>query len=519
MKGITRCAAGMLVLLLVASSAAAEEKIYWDVVQKIREEGFDNSHVMEDVSWLVDVFGPRNSKSSGYLRSVKWARDRLEEYGLSNARLEPFEFAVGWENKYTSVHMMTPVYAPILAYPAPWSAGTDGKITAQVRYVNTREIASEEDLEQYRGKLEGLIVFVSPIQPVPAHFPYKPLRFTDEELDAMSEIQIPVRGAEPDGRRRRGRGREGGMSQDDVFDFIMAQRAAAIVRPAERNGMGIVDGAVNGYAMRKRMWEADAPPPIREIILAAEHYNRIMRIMEKDIPVEMEIDIQVDFPAGDPIDYNVIAEIPGTDLAHEIVIVGGHLQSEPIGAGAIDNASGSVASMEAVRILKAIGVKPRRTIRIGLWGGHEMGTIGNRHHVRENFADVEKKEYKKDYHNLSAYFNVDIGTGRIRGVSIMGNEEMRSIFLEWIKPLKNLGMTHIYTTGSQHEAYREVGLPGFYFDHDRRTIDDMNSHTNMDLYERLDPDGLKQASVVLAALVYHAAMRDEKLPRIAPLPW
>jgi Zn-dependent M28 family amino/carboxypeptidase len=233
----------------------------------------------------------------------------------------------------------------------------------------------------------------------------------------------------------------------------------------------------------------------------------------------MELDIQVDFPAGEPIDYNVIAEIPGTDLAHEIVIVGGHLQSEPIGAGAIDNASGSVASIEAVRILKAIGVKPRRTIRIGLWGGHEMGTIGNRHHVRENFADAETQEYKKDYHNLSAYFNVDIGTGRIRAIPALGSEQLRAIFLEWMKPLRNLGMTHVYTNGSNHEAYREVGLPGFYFDHDRRTIDDMNSHTNQDLYERLDPDGLKQASVVLATFVYHAAMRDEKLPRIAPLPW
>ncbi|MCK5557172.1 MAG: M28 family peptidase, partial [Candidatus Hydrogenedentes bacterium] len=175
--------------------------------------------------------------------------------------------------------------------------------------------------------------------------------------------------------------------------------------------------------------------------------------------------------------------------------------------------------MEVVRIFKESGIKPRRTIRIGLWGGHEMGVIGNRSHVNKNFADVKKKEYKKDYHNLSAYFNLDIGTGRIRGVSIMGNEVLRSIFLEWMKPLHNLGMTHLCSTGMAHEAYREVGLPGFYFDHDRRQIDDMNSHSNMDLYERLEPEGLMQASVVLATFAYHAAMRDEKLPRIAPLPW
>ena len=509
---------GVFLTVLMTASVSAEEKVHWDVVQKIMEEAFDNSHVMEDASWLVDVFGPRNSKSSGYVKATHWAKQRLEDYGLSNVRLEPYAFGVGWENRYTSVHMMTPQYMPIVAYPAAWAAGTDGKIRAQVKYLNAEEITSEEDLEQYRGKLNGFIVFVSPIQKVPPHFPYIPTRFTDEELDAMSEIKIPVRSTDSEERRGR-RSRGDRLSQEQIFDFITAEGAGAIVRPDGRNGFGIVDAAVNGYSMNKRLWETDAPAPITEVVIAAEHYNRMMRIMEKGIPVEMELDIKVDFIRGEPVDHNVIAEIPGTDLAHELVLIGGHLQSEPVGAGAIDNACGVVASMEAARILKAIGVKPRRTIRVGLWGGHEMGTIGNRHHVRENFADPKTKEYKKDYHNLSAYYNLDIGTGRIRGVSIMGNEVLRSIFLEWMKPLRNLGMTHLYTTGSAHEAYREVGLPGFYFDHDRRKIDDMNSHTNADLYERLEPEGLKQASVVLATFAYHTAMRDEKLPRIAPLPW
>ena len=509
---------GMFIAVFLTASVSAEEKVHWDVVQKIMEEAFENSRVMENVSWMTDVFGPRNSKSSGYVAASEWAKNKLEEYGLSDARLEPFEFGVGWENKYTSVHMMTPQYSPIIAYPAAWSAGTDGRIRAQVKYVNTEEITSEKDLEQYRGELEGLIIFVSPIQKVSPHFEYKPTTYTDEELDAMSEIKIPVRGAEAE-ERRGPRSRGDRLSQERIFDFIMAEGAEAIVRPDGRNGFGIVDAAVNGYSMRKRMWETDAPPPINEVVIAAEHYNRIMRIMEKDIPVEMEIEIKVDFIRGEPVDYNVVAEIPGTDLAHEIVVVGGHLQSEPVGTGAIDNAAGAVASMEAVRILKAIGAEPRRTIRVGLWGGHEMGLYGNRHHVRENFADREKMEYKKDYDNLVAYFNMDIGAGRIRGVSIMGNEVLRSILLEWMKPLHNLGMTHLFTTGMTHEAYSEVGLPGFYFDHDRKPIDDMNAHTNMDLYERIDPEGLKQASVVMATFAYHAAMRDEKLPRIAPLPW
>jgi carboxypeptidase Q len=510
---------GLFLLLMAVSSVSAQEPVYYDVVQKIMEEAFENSQVMENASWLCDVYGPRNSKSSGYVAASEWAVKKLKEYGLANARLEPFDFGVGWENKYTSVHMMTPQYMPIIAYPAAWSAGTDGKIRAQVKYVNTEEITSEADLEQYRGKLKDLIIFIRPIQKVSPHFEYIPTRFTDEELDKMAQIPIPVSGSGTEERRRGRRSRGERLSREQIYDFIFAEGAAAVVRPGGRNGFGIVDAAVNGYSMRRRMWETDAPAPITEVIIAAEHYNRMMRIMEKDIPVEMEIEIKVDFIRGEPVDYNVIAEIPGTDLAHEIVIVGGHLQSEPVGTGAIDNASGAVASMEAVRILKAIGVKPRRTIRIGLWGGHEMGVIGNRSHVSKNFADVKKKDYKKDYHNLSAYFNMDIGTGGIRGVSIMGNEVLRSIFLEWMKPLHNLGMTHLFPNGMAHEAYSEVGLPGFYFDQDRRKIDDMNSHTNMDLYERLVPEGLMQASVVMATFTYHAAMRDEKLPRIAPLPW
>ena len=261
------------------------------------------------------------------------------------------------------------------------------------------------------------------------------------------------------------------------------------------------------------------PPKPTELVLAVEHYNRMMRILEKDIHVEMEIEIRTSFFRGNPNDHNVIAEIKGTDLADEIVIVGGHIQSESFGTGAMDNAAGVVTAMEAVRILKAIGVKPRRTIRVGLWGGHEIGTLGNRAHVRKHFADPVKKEYKKDYDNFVVYFNMDIGPGRVRGIGCAGSEVLRAIFKEWIKPLHGIGMAHIFTNGAMHSAYTEVGLLGLTFDHDRKEIDDWNAHTNMDVYERLFPDGMMQTAVVVATLAYHAAMRDEKLPRVAPLPW
>ena len=504
-----------------AARQPAPEPVYWEVVDRLMEEAFERSEVMDTASWLIDVFRPRNSKSSGYVGASEWARDRLEQYGLSNARLEPFEFGVGWENKFTSVHMMAPQYMPMIAYPAAWSAGTHGKIRASVVHVDFESIASEAELEQYRGRLDDRILLIAPVQEVSAHFEYLPTRFTDEELDGMAEIPIPLGGSEP--AERRGRLRRDGLSREAFYDFVFAEGALAVVRPDGRgNGHGIVDAAVNGYSMTRRMWETTAPPPVVEVIVAAEHYNRIVRILDKGIPVEMEIEIEAEFSGSDTsdtTDTNVIAELPGSDLAHEIVIIGAHLQSEPVGTGAIDDASGVASSMEAMRILKAIGVQPRRTIRVGLWGGHEMGSFGNRSHVAANFADVNTQEYKADYNNFSGYFNMDIGTGRIRGISTMGNEELRSIFLEWMKPLRGLGFTHLYPDARTHEAYSEVGLLSFYLDQDRRQIDDMNSHTNQDLYERLEPKGLMQAAVVMASLAYHAAMRNEKLPRTDPRPW
>jgi carboxypeptidase Q len=507
---------GLLILILSASSISAQEPIYWDVVQKIMEEEFENSHAMDNASWLSDVFGARNSKTPSYIEAAKWVKERLEEYGLSDARLEPYEFGTGWENKYTSVHLMAPNYMPIIAYPAPWTAGTDGKVRAPVIYINFNEITSEADLQQYRGKLRDKIIFTVAKQDITPHFEPMARIFTKEQLDEMAQIPIGPRASE-ERYRRRSRD-EDRLSRKQIVDFVAAEGAVAVVRTDGRRDFGTVDAGVDGYTVSNRLWEVDVTPPLADLVMAAEHYNRIMRILEREIPVEMEVEIRVNFIRGDPHDYNVVAEIPGSDLAHEIVVCGAHLQSEPVGTGATDNAAGTVVAMEAVRILKTLGVKPRRTIRVGLWGGHEMGLFGNRAHVRKHFADPETKEYKADYHNLCAYFNVDHGSGRIRGVSIMGSEATRSILAEWIKPLKALGMSHLFTTGMAHEAYSEVGLPGFYFVQDRMDME-TNVHSNMDMYDRLVEENLMVNSVILATLVYHAAMRDEKLPRIAPLPW
>ena len=517
MKSILTFVSVILVMVFSVTTVSAEEEVHWDMVDKIMEEAFENSKAMENASWISDVFGARNSKTPSYIKSAEWVKERLDDYGLSNARLEPFMFGTGWETKYSSVHLMEPNYMPIIAYPAPWTAGTNGRVQAGVIYIDFGDIRSKEDLEQYRGKVKDKIIFTVPKQEIKPHFEPIATKFTEEQLDEMSKISVGSTDSEYRDRGE-GRRREKRFTRKDVVDFMASQGAVAVVRTDGDRDFGTVAACVDGYTVDHKLWELGGNIPLADLIMAAEHYNRIMRILEKDVPVEMEIEIRVNLIEGDPNDYNVVAEIPGTDLAHEIVVVGAHLQSEPVGTGATDNAAGTVISMEAVRILKALGVKPRRTIRVGLWGGHEMGTFGNNSHVSNNFADPVKKEYKKDYHNLSAYFNVDHGSGKIRGVNIMGNEEIRGIFSEWIKPLKPLGMAHLFSSGMAHESYSRVGLPGYYFLQDRMDME-TNVHSNMDMFDRLDEENLKVNSVILATFVYHAAMRDEKLPRVAPLPW
>ncbi len=528
MKPVRGFIAGLFLLCMFVSSVFAQEKVYWDVVQKIMKEAFENPQVMENASWLSDVFGPRDANTPSYRAAAEWVKKKLVEYGLTNVRLEPYEFGVGCANEYISVHMVSPQYMPIIAYPAPWSSGTDGKIRARVIYINFNDIGSETDLKQYRGKLRDAILFVSPKQKITPHFEPMATKFTDEELDEMAMIPVAPKVSEMEielrRQGRRGRRTSGDrLSRQRIIDFVFAEGAVAIAHPDGRHDFGTV--STSSYIRGIRPWDENAPPNPTELVLAAEHYNRIMRILEKGIPVEIEAEVRMTFYRDELTDYNVIAEIPGTDMADELVLCGGHLHTVPVGTGATDNAAGVVTAMEAVRILQAVGLKPRRTIRVGFWSAHEIGLLGNRAHVRKHFADRNTKEYKKDYHNLVAYFNVDHGSGKIRAVSTLGNEVIRSIFSEWMKPLHSLGMKHLIPAGvsiggnpGNHEAYAEVGLPGYYFYQDRMDMD-TNAHTNMDMYDRLVPENLMTNAVILATFVYHAAMRNEKLPRIAPLPW
>ena len=509
----------MTVMMTFGLSAVAQETVHWDVVQRIMEEGFKNSHIMEDVSTMTDVFGPRLAKSPAYFSAAKWAKKKFEEYGLENVHLEPYEFGVGWNLEYTSVHMMSPQYMPIIAYPQSWSSPTKGKVQGRVVYINFQEITSEADLAQYRGKLRNAIIFTVPKQKMYLRWTPEANLYSNEMLDKMAQIptmddkeeyieNIP-RAPELDRRVRP----VYQFPRRKIIDFLLSERIAAI---ASTDGL-YDDGTVQVTRVARRPWAKDAPKQPASFILAAEHYNRIMRIIEKGIPVEMEVELRAKYTDKDLTGHNIIAELPGTDLADEVVMAAAHFDGCVAGTGAEDNACGAVHVMEAARILKAIGIKPRRTIRFALWDGHEAGHSGARVYCGKHFVDPETGKHLRDYEKLSGYYNLDYGTGRIRGIYLFHNYLAKPILTEWMKPFHDLGMKHCFLIPSYDagtEGYHNVGLPAFKFCQDPVENDSRTYHSNMDVYDRIVPEYLKQGAVIVASFLYHTAMRDEKLPRM-----
>jgi len=491
-------------------SAVNNEPIYWNIVQKIIKEGFENSHIMEDVSYLTDVFGPRLAKSPSYLAAVKWAAKKFEEYGLKNVHLEPYKFGVGWSLEYVSVHMISPQYMPLIAYPKAWSSPTKGKVRGPVVFINFEEITTEKDLLPYKGKLKQAIIFSSPQRILKPNFTPDAVLLSKERLDEMA--QIPITASQSEAKKPYHRPSK--FSRQKIIDWLLSEGTAAIAEPSPVYD----DGTVMVTKVAGRPWHKDAPQPATELVLAAEHYNRIMRILEKGIAVKMEVEIKATLIDNDLIDYNLIAEIPGTDLADEVVMVGAHLDAHLSGTGAEDNACGAAHVMEAARILSAIGAKPRRTIRFALWGGEEMGHAGSKAYVVKHYIEGSNQKYTKEHENFSCYFNLDYGTGRIRGVYLMGNMLAQPIIEEWMKPFHNLGMTHSILVpeediGSDHEQFQAVGLPVFPFLQDPVENDSRTFHSNMDVYDRLVPEYLIQGAVIVASFVYQAAMRNDKMPR------
>jgi carboxypeptidase Q len=537
-----------------------------DPIAKIRDEGLNRSQVMQTLSYLSDVIGPRLTASPNMKRANEWTRDTLTKWGLQNAHLEAWgPFGRGWSLKRFSAQVIQPQDIPLIAYPKAWSPGTNGALSAEVVYFDAKD---ESDMARFKGQLKGKIVLAQPMREVKAHFEAPGTRRDEKNLLTLANAPLP----RPFAR--------GGLGGNRSAEFIaaaqlaakklqfLADEGAALLVDSSRGDGGTIFvqsatvpqpfqppafGAPAPNAPRRiNAYDKDAPRFPPQIVLAVEHYNRIVRMIQAGETVKMEVNLAVEWQDQDLNGYNTVAEIPGSDpqLKDEIVMLGGHMDSWHSGTGATDNGAGVAVAMEAVRIIQTLGVKPRRTIRIALWTGEEQGLLGSRAYVAQHLGKlvtpsntasasgngsapqrgggegpatasstapttpvlVKMAEYDK----LAGYFNLDNGTGKIRGVYLQGNDAIAGLFRQWLAPFRDLGaetLSLANTGGTDHLSFDAIGLPGFQFIQDEIEYDARTHHSNMDVFDRIQGDDLKQAATIMAAFVYNTAMRDEKLPR------
>ncbi|MGQ0735935.1 MAG: M20/M25/M40 family metallo-hydrolase [Acidobacteriota bacterium] len=486
------------------------EPVDLDVLTRLKQEGFERSQVMDLAWWLTEVHGPRLTNSPQMRAAADWTRKTLTEWGLANVALEPWgtEFGRGWSNERTVLHVVKPSAWPVLAYARAWTPGTKGAVTAEAILA---PLASESDFDKFRGKLKGRIVLLQNARTVAPLFEAPARRLSTENLEEMAAQPV----APPQGGPG-GRGGPGGQQlAARRHAFLVSEGVVAVLEPG--NGRGDSGSVVVGSGGSRN---AKDPPVAPQLAVATEHYNHIARLLARGQSATLEIDVRNTFHDGDLSMFNIVAEIPGTDKADEVVMLGAHFDSWHAGTGSVDNASGSAVMMEAMRILKQSGVRMRRTVRLGLWTGEEQGLIGSRMYVRNHFADVADMKVKPEHARLAGYFNMDNGTGQYRGVYLQGNEAVAPIFRAWMTSLENLGMAHLTirnTGGTDHLSFNAVGLPGFQFIQDPVQYSSRTHHSNLDVYDQLIAADLMKNAVITAAFAYHTANREQPLPR-KPLP-
>jgi carboxypeptidase Q len=537
-------AAGLAGVLATLPLGAAGEKIDYQAINKIKEQGLQpqNSKVMEISSWLTDVYGPRLTGSPNTQKAGEWAVAKMKEWGLQNVALEKWPdqtmFARGWANEKFYMAAVSPQAFPIPGTPSGWTPGTNGLVRGEVILVSE---TTQEDVQKYAGKLKGKWVLTQAAPDVAAYWSAPATRTSTDELERM-ELATPPGpefgvAAPPSGRFGGpfggGRG-QGGAAPFNRNEFFRAEGALGILSTAPR-GHGIY--TISGSRA------TDPAQSLPTVVIPAEQYGRMARMLQKNLTVTIEADIQNTYYPN-PVMFNVVGEIPGTDKADEVVMLGAHFDSWHASTGATDNAAGSAAMLEAMRILKQSGLRLRRTVRIGLWTGEEQGLLGSAQYVSAHFGSratlpsppdqqapaaggrgrgrgaLGPLTLKPDHAKLAAYFNIDNGTGAIRGVYLQGNDAVAPIFREWMEPFRSLGMAYLTirnTGGTDHQSYDRVGLPGFQFIQDEVEYNTMTHHTNLDSYERLQPGDMMKNSTIAAAFAYLAANRDEMLPR-KPLP-
>jgi len=546
--------------LLAQETLSSREKIDSIAIAKIKDEETNHSQVMEILSYLTDVYGPRLTGSPEYKQAAEWASTKLNEWGIQNVHFEKWgPFGKGWTLKRFSANVTKPRAFPLIAYPKAWSPGTKGTVESEVIYLDAH---SDSELATYKGRLKGKFVLISDPRELKAHFSPDGWRLADSSLLKLANADLPAPGlprrrfppvqqmspAARDSAARAAMRRY--MPDADSITIeraIQAQRmgskklelcqneGAAVVLDAGRGDGGtlFVQAAIvpqppeTPYAQRISPYSEKAPKIVPQVTVAAELYNRMIRMIQKGQKLEMKMELDVEFT---PIDsaFNIIGEIPGTDLKDEIVMIGAHFDSWHAGTGATDNGTGSAVCLETMRILKTLDLRPRRTIRIGLWGGEEEGLLGSRAYVTSHFGERESGaaltftgggngiKTLPGYEKFSVYFNHDNGTGKIRGVYMQGNEAARPIFRAWLEPFASTGASTLSlsnTGGTDHLSFDAIGLPGFQFIQDPIEYETRTHHSNMDVYDRAQEDDLKQAAMIMATFAYQAAIRDEKFPR------
>ncbi len=501
-----------LLVLVTAAVRSDPSPVDLVMVAKIREEGLQRSQVMEFEGYLADVLGARLTLSRDMQRAQAWVQGQMTRMGLVNVAAEPFmDFGVTWDNEYVSLHLLEPDYQPMVGYPVAHTASTRGKQVAQSVIV---DLLVKADRDKYRGTLKGKAVLVTP----PALIDLTSLtngvpRLTQQNLDVLQQtVIVPPRATPPRTARNPDL-----LTADEKIAFYAAEGVTAVLQ-CESGWLGAVRG-FSRPGSRNDQWSRAgmlASPVI--VAITPEHYNRMYRILKREIPVKVEIEVRNRI--GDRVEQamNLVGEIPGGDLKDEVVMLGAHLDTWHASPNASDNTSGVAVSLEAMRILKAVGAKPRRTIRVALWAGEEQGLFGSRAYVKQHFGNPRDPAVgvKPAYDKLSAYFNQDYGAGQYRGIMLQGNEQARAQLTSWMEPFRDLGMTAVsnQSLGStDHVAFDEVGLPGFQFIQDH--IPGTGGHTNLDFYDTIQAADLMKNAVIMASFAYHAANADARIPRKA----
>jgi hypothetical protein len=457
-----------------------------DIAGRIKAEAIEHSQVVPVFEMFTVTIGPRLTGSPAQKRAAEYARDRLASYGLSNARLEPWHFGRGWTLEKLTLEMIEPRYMPLIGYADGWSSGTSGEIVATPVFIGGK---SPSEVDSMATKLKGAIVMTDPVM---VNFIRKDRpQPSDPDYQPMSAAYATSAGG-----ARAGGGRGNAAS---IARSLRAAGAGVILKPSRgEHGTVFVTGRDGGAGS------------VPTVTLSAEHYNMIAGMLQHNVPVKLRVNVQTKYYDSDNGNaYNVLAELPGSDpaLRDQVVMIGGHLDCWHTGVGATDNADGSTTVMEAMRILKAIGANPRRTIRVALWSGEEQGLLGSKAWVAQHRDSLDQ---------LDVYYNIDNGTGKIYGWYLQNMESVRALFDSWLEPMKSIGARRnvIEPVGStDHLSFIDAGVPGFNPIQDYTNYDIRTHHTNMDTDDRLDVNDIRQAASVMAWFAYSAAMRDEMLPR------